>query len=508
MKKITLLLTTFFMTSVFALATAFGSEAQFAKALNVYKQKNYIGASKAFYYLARSSKVANVRAKSKLYLGMSLYRLGLYQVASFPLVEAVRQGQPAQKKMAIDYLVAVANKLNEATLLNYALKRASNADMSETAKGVLEFRRAESLADQQQYEKAASLYEQALSTYSDTQAVLYSLGLVNLQAKKPTQAIPYFEKLTQALVKSPPTSVKKGTAVMGLARAYYQNKNWEEAIELYRQIPKDNPVYRQSLLEMSWALFRSGQFRSAMSPLQTLHSPFYQNFYDPESLVLRGVILLFICKFDEIEKILQTYDYVYKPGLISLDAFLGLDPSPDQVFDEVNKAYQDLARTRKGQELQSTSRLPFFISRSLLEEQDVKRMVEYLDKLKKEKALLEKVTAGKGGAGLKAYGSKVISSRQKYAQNKIGRMSLTHLKFRQAEINDMGMQMDFLKYEMLNGQRESLRRKMSKTQLQTEDKELSRNYYVQNGYRYWPFQGEYWRDEIGNYQYVGVNSCE
>lgn len=497
-----------FILPLLICTSALASEKEFKRGLAVYQQKNYTGASRAFYYLARNSKDANVRIKSKLYLGISLYRLGVHQVASFPLVEVVRQGQPAQRKMAIDYLVAVANKLNEASLLNYAMKRASNSEMSETAKGVLEFRRAESLADQQQYDKAINLYEQALSSSSDTQAVLYSLGLTYLQMKQPAQAISYFEKLTQSLAKSPPTSVKKGTAVMGLARAYYQNKNWEEAIELYRQIPKDNPVYRQSLLEISWALFRSGQFRSAMSPLQTLHSPFYQNFYDPESLVLRGVILLFICKFDEIEKILQTYDYVYKPGLVSLDAFLGLDPSPDQVFAEVNKAYQDLHRVRKGDELQSTSRLPFFISRSLLEEQDVKRMVEYLDKLKKEKTILDKVAAGKGGGGLKAYGTKILASRQKFAQNKIGRMSLAHLKFRQAEIADMGMQMDFLKYEMLNGQREALRRKMSKTQLQTEDKELSRNYYVQNGYRYWPFQGEYWRDEIGNYQYVGVNSCE
>ena len=43
---------------------------------------------------------------------------------------------------------------------------------------------------------------------------------------------------------------------------------------------------------------------------------------------------------------------------------------------------------------------------------------------------------------------------------------------------------------------------------QTVDQDATRDFYAQNGYRYWPFEGEYWRDEIGSYQYVGVNRCE
>ena len=35
-----------------------------------------------------------------------------------------------------------------------------------------------------------------------------------------------------------------------------------------------------------------------------------------------------------------------------------------------------------------------------------------------------------------------------------------------------------------------------------------RSFYVQNGYEYYPFQGEFWLDEIGNYHYLGKQSCE
>jgi hypothetical protein len=42
----------------------------------------------------------------------------------------------------------------------------------------------------------------------------------------------------------------------------------------------------------------------------------------------------------------------------------------------------------------------------------------------------------------------------------------------------------------------------------TIDDDSDRNYYVKNGYDYWPFKGEFWLDEIGNYFYVGKQSCE
>jgi hypothetical protein len=68
--------------------------------------------------------------------------------------------------------------------------------------------------------------------------------------------------------------------------------------------------------------------------------------------------------------------------------------------------------------------------------------------------------------------------------------------------------MSFLRYEMLNGQRMSMKKKVATVDLEKVDSNVSRDFYIQNGYRYWPTEGEYWRDEIGSYQYLGVNACE
>ncbi len=62
---------------------------------------------------------------------------------------------------------------------------------------------------------------------------------------------------------------------------------------------------------------------------------------------------------------------------------------------------------------------------------------------------------------------------------------------------------------MLNGKKDQVKKKMMKSEAPAEQAEdQDRSFYIQNGYEYWPFQGEYWLDEIGNYYYLGKSRCE
>jgi hypothetical protein len=79
-----------------------------------------------------------------------------------------------------------------------------------------------------------------------------------------------------------------------------------------------------------------------------------------------------------------------------------------------------------------------------------------------------------------------------------------------AELKDLYEQAGFIRYEMINGQKEILKKRISGKDIAPDqiDNKISRDFFVQNGYEYYPFQGEYWLDEIGNYQYLGKQSCE
>lgn len=489
--------------------SASANEAEFQKAYGLYKKKNYAPAAAIFYKLARTQNSNDIQMKSRLYLGVSLYRLNLPQVAAFPLVKVAQEGTPKQKKIAMDYMIAAADKLNEDSLLSFALKKTVPENLSKTAAKIYEFRLGESFEAAGNYEEALKHYGIALTGAKNKQPIRYALALTYLKMKKPTQAIPFFEKIYKSISKSPEHAAARMTALLGLARAYYQAEKWEDAVKIYRQVPKDSSFYRQSLFELSWALFRAGKIRSALSPLQTLHSPYYQNFYDPESLLLRSTILFYVCKYDEIDKIKSYYDKTYNSAASTIKDFIGLENSAEVLYQELYQASVQLARIAKGSTLKSTSTLPFFILRSLIEERDIRMMNDYVERLNSESAKLPKIfnTVSFGEEVIK-YGQKIITGRKKFAQIKIGKIGIAHLQEKRSEIIEVTQQMDLLKYEVLGMRKEAVRNKAEDSVSTNANEKSAWNYYTQNGYRYWPFQGEYWRDEIGNYQYVGVNSCE
>jgi tetratricopeptide (TPR) repeat protein len=482
-----------------------------AKGLRMMKAHQDARAADYFYTLSRSPSVdQNTRIKAKYYLGLCFYRLRFKQVAAFPFVDVVRQGTSAQKKKSLDYLLSIADGLDEKSLLAYSLNQVTVNDLTEVTKTVVYNRFAEMQIDKGQYEKAEASLQNALAQQGGNPYSLYLTGLVYLKLKQPDKAIPYFQQLTEKYVDRSPRDRQWGMAEMALARAYYQAHKWPEAVEVYRRLPKNNPAYRESLMELSWALVRQGKFRSSLSPLQTLHTPFYADFYDPESMMLHGIILLFICRYDEVTPVFEAFDKYYVPAFAKIKEWFSGSRSDQDYLRELIAAQKTLENMRADRLAEDKNFLPFFVMRTILDESDVKSGLRYLKRIVDEKKHFERVFAH--APGVLNYGRKIIDGRRRSAEGELAQATKAHLLQKSKDFVAFSTQMDFLKYEVLNGQREKLKAKVA-TEVNNGtaekiDSDLSRNFYIQNGYRYYPFQGEYWRDELGNYQYVGVNACE
>ncbi len=113
------------------------------------------------------------------------------------------------------------------------------------------------------------------------------------------------------------------------------------AIEAYREVPRDTPLWHDTLFESSWAMLRSGRFRSALSNFQSLHSTYYEDFYLPESLLLRAIVYLYICKYDEMEKVLNLFNRIYRPVYKNIEKALENPTDPTVAFNEVVKVMRD-----------------------------------------------------------------------------------------------------------------------------------------------------------------------
>ncbi len=61
----------------------------------------------------------------------------------------------------------------------------------------------------------------------------------------------------------------------------------------------------------------------------------------------------------------------------------------------------------------------------------------------------------------------------------------------------------------MSSKKDSAKNKIAGKDLtQIIDSNIDREFYVQNGFEFYPFKGEFWLDEIGNYHYLGTQSCE
>jgi hypothetical protein len=205
-----------------------------------------------------------------------------------------------------------------------------------------------------------------------------------------------------------------------------------------------------------------------------------------------------------MDKVLDLYEKTYGPVRNSLAQFMRDNSDPVIYYNEIDKA----ASVRRGEKPKSILRFPYSVARSILDEGDVKRSLTYLRNLFNEKKRIDSNPI-LARTSLSVYANKILGNRAKNTRISIGEMVKAHLLYIRTDLKDLYEQAGFIRYEMINGKKEALRKKIANKQLPTQvDEDKNRNFYIQNGYEYWPFDGEYWLDEIGNYQYLGKQSCE
>ncbi|MEK6773849.1 MAG: tetratricopeptide repeat protein [Bdellovibrionota bacterium] len=477
---------------------------QLSQALTMAKSGQYQQAATALFNLARRSELESEKAQIKYILGLMLMELHLNQVAAFQFVEVIRLENPKYTKLAIEKLSTVADGLGDDTLLNYAISRIDVNNIPTSGRDMIHFRIGEIKLKNKKLEEAIQNFSKVQLGSSYYNQALFNRGLAELELNRIDNSIKSFQQLLNLRSKIGITDTNRVAAQIAIARALYQKQDWDAAIEAYSQIPRDHFLWHQALFEQTWAMLRSARFRSSLSNLQSLHSTYYEDFYIPESLLLRSIVYLYICKYDEMEKVLTLFEKSYSPVKTKINSFLNNNTDPISFYNEIEKAQT----IKKGEELKTPARLPYMVLKNISDEGDVRRSLGYMRRLTEEKQMIE------GQSGLKSssigqYALKVIGTRLKNTKLTIGDIVKAHLQNMQSELKDLFEQASFTRYEMINGKKESLKKRIVGKNLPTPiDEKIDRDFYVENGFEYYPFQGEYWLDEIGNYHYLGQQNCE
>ena len=106
---------------------------------------------------------------------------------------------------------------------------------------------------------------------------------------------------------------------MMIARAYFQDKNFDAAVKWYNQVPKNSDFWLESQEEKAWSLYRLNRIDELKANLETLLSPVFSDLVFSEMYYLAALADLRSCDYQAVLKITKKMKEDYMDRVQSLE---------------------------------------------------------------------------------------------------------------------------------------------------------------------------------------------
>ena len=120
----------------------------------------------------------------------------------------------------------------------------------------------------------------------------YVSAAATLAAKRNEEALQRFERITEVRARTPRDRQIVSLAWMARARIFHDEGRFEDAVEAYRKISRDSPLFAEAMYETAWTLLRGGNHQRSIQALDLLLVYAPDSPLAPEIKQLRGKILI------------------------------------------------------------------------------------------------------------------------------------------------------------------------------------------------------------------------
>jgi tetratricopeptide (TPR) repeat protein len=289
----------------------------------------------------------------------------------------------------------------------------------------------------------------------------------------------------------------KDLASMSLGRLFYSIGQFETAVKYYDRVEEGTSQWLDSLFELGWTYFQLNRVDRVLGSLHTLNSPYFEDRYYPEGQVLEALILFRTCRFKETLVTVQRFLRDYKPLKKELDAQLSGQRSDAEFYDYLaalagQKDKLSVQLRRIFNAALNDKRLQRSFGSVLLANAELEGL-EKLERNTTATASAKQLTEDMGR----------IRAVMVSEAGGLARARLTRVREDLTEIIRQGLR---IKYESMKAGRgsisSSVRKDMADTAMAvSEPREEDTEHVV------WPFDGTYWKDELGGYTYDTRSRC-
>lgn len=482
-----------------------------ANALRLYQQDRYQEAAVQFQRVVEGETgdaPANIQ-KAQFHLGKCLYHMRFYQSALAVFDEIVEQGQRhLYFPSTLQWLAQLAAQLPEPADIIRRVGRYSpeqlqqfNNNESRNLYNQLLFLLGRAKYNDGDFDAAVSLFRQVQRTSRFYVQAKFYEGISQVRAHHSQPAITAFREIQTAVdegvqgVEDPARMTD--LAWLEVARLYYSTRHDDLAIEAWNRVDVDSEYWLDTLFEESWSYFQQQDYARALGNIHTLNSPYFSSAFYPESLVLKSVIFFSNCQYDDAETVIAQFNERYGDLRPRLEQYL-------QQYQDNTAFFRFLKDVREGHAALPNQLRP--IVETALGDRTLLRNIEYVGLLEAEERRLAQMPAAFRNSSIGARILQDISVAKSFAVDTAGDLARGRYQRLLEDLQDLQNQTTAILIEILNARRGALSQEMQQQQVTVAASQAAR-VTADEEHFLWPFNGEYWRDELGFYRQQVTSRC-
>jgi tetratricopeptide (TPR) repeat protein len=486
------------------------------RALKLYDGEDYYSASIELFKVVEgeSGDSEPNKQKAEFWMGKTLYKLKFYSASLSYFDKIVQKGAAhAHYNETLKWLASLSREVADSAGVLDKIGKYNRAELDQPAlepvRDELYFLLGKYNYNKGKFKEAVSLFN-AVSPKSEfyVQAKLFE-GATHVREYQAQPAAEALKEVLRASVESSDPKIKpyEDLANLSLARIFYSLGQYDLAVKYYDRVSMESYDWPNSLFEASWANFmlKHAGYSKALGSIHTLQAPFFENFIKPESLAealtVKATIYFYNCLYDKAADVIAEFNENVPQLAQDLKRLLDQHTANDQFFELAAKVREGDAGLSPNVER---------AAKAVLSDRSLARRFDYVKELDRELAQHEKADpAWKSTAVANAVLTDITLQRS-LTVNETGELAKQRISRLVGELAQLIKRVIKIEYEILQGQKGVLEQEIvAEQQVLGSGKSTEiGNIRVDDEHQYWPFNGEYWRDELGYYRFRLLNKCE
>lgn len=369
------------------------------------------------------------------------------------------------------------------------------------------------------YKEAVRLFQLVNSESHDYVKAQFFTGVSYIQLRKSVNAVKAFQRVKKAVdegAKVEDAARMRDLANLSMARTMYsasiqldpetnvpqiRQDALSAAVKYWNEVDESSEYWLDAHFEAAWAYYMAGQYTRALGNIHTLKSPYFPRAFYPEADILKAIVYFFNCDYEKATVVVARFNRKTVPLKEELEKILKKYKGENQQ----EAFYKFLIKVRDDEANIDEDVEP--LVESALSDRQLLRHVAYVEFLENEQKHFKEAPAGFRTSSVGSYVSEQITEARTKAVKETGQLAMERY---QRYVDEMGEHLrngEKILIDITAAERNLIEEAIKEGQVSQAESEIFGVVNPDDEHFMWPFDGEYWRDELGFYRQEVESAC-